>query len=118
MRTADTACVKFEGGTPGSNVDENNQEEPFCINCEHPKAEHDVDLDPQDYYVDSLSKLVSRHLVDGDVAIFIEVCSEKMRYLAGIAHAINSAGDTETIDLHDIYDKAARLGSSITPAYT
>ena len=68
---------------------------------------------------DSLLMLVADHLVDGEVAIFMEVGFEKMRYLTGTAVAVNAIGDTRHIDLNSIYELAKELapeGTTITTA--
>jgi hypothetical protein len=44
----------------------------------------------------------------------MEVGYEKMRYLVGLAFAVNSAGEQVKIDLYDIYEKARPLGKHIT----
>lgn len=64
---------------------------------------------------ESLIHLVASHLVEGDVAIFISIGAEKMRYLGGYATAINSAGDTRSVDLDDIYTLAGQLTTSGQP---
>lgn len=60
--------------------------------------------------------LVASHLVEGSVAIFMEVGAEKLRYVLGYAHAINSAGQSVNVSLNDIYTAAKTLGTSITDA--
>lgn len=60
--------------------------------------------------------LVAEHLADGEVAIFMEAGAEKLRYIVGQAIAINANGETRVVDLTDIYNLAAELGSRITPA--
>ncbi|MET0885373.1 MAG: hypothetical protein ABWX92_02890 [Mycetocola sp.] len=55
----------------------------------------------------SLAQLVASHLLEGEVAVFIEVGFEKMRYLGGHATAVDSTGDLRSIDLDDIYGLAA-----------
>ena len=64
----------------------------------------------------SISELVAKHLVDDDVAIFIEIGAEKLRYLTGVAVAVNNAGGRVDLDLNEIYGLAAKLGSTITRA--
>lgn len=56
-----------------------------------------------------LPGLVATHLKPGEVAIFMEVGYEKLRYLVGYAYAINSEGQTQQVDLTDIYTKAQVL---------
>ena len=51
---------------------------------------------------------LSRHLVKGEVAILMEVGSEKMRYLIGYACAVNAAGQFIEISLTEIYSQAER----------
>lgn len=63
--------------------------------------------------IDFLAEL-STHLAPGHVAIVKEVGYEKMRYLVGLAFAVNSAGEQVKIDLYDIYEKAKPLGKHIT----
>lgn len=67
----------------------------------------------QDVEVDAL---VAEHLVDGEVAVFMEVGAEKMRYLTGRAWAINSKGETRQISIDDIYERAKELGPNVTSA--
>lgn len=69
--------------------------------------EDDVELD--------LAGLVSEHLVEGEVAIFMEVGAEKLRYVSGYAEAINSKGERKSISLNNIYDLAAGLTDSPKP---
>jgi hypothetical protein len=63
-----------------------------------------------------LVSLVSEHLADGWVAVFMEVGHQKLRYLFGNAVAINASGETRQVDLTDIYRLAAQLGPSLTHA--
>lgn len=58
-------------------------------------------------------EIVAGHLVEGAVAIFMEVGAEKMRYISGWAEAINSRFDRKTISLNNIYDVAAGLTTSM-----
>jgi hypothetical protein len=46
---------------------------------------------------------LSRHLVRGEVAIVMEIGSEKMRYLVGYAAAVDARGRRIQIALSDIY---------------
>lgn len=57
----------------------------------------------------SIADLVAAHLVEDQVAIFMEVGSEKMSFLGGSALAINAAGESKGIDLEQIYSLAAKL---------
>ncbi len=72
----------------------------------------DGDVDFEDEEVDIVA-IVAEHLVDGAVAIFMEVGAEKLRYTSGWAQAINSKGECKTISLNDIYDLAAGLTTSM-----
>ena len=49
---------------------------------------------------------VSKHLLEGEVAVFIEISHEKLRYLAGNATAVNWKGEVEQITLNNIYEQA------------
>ena len=53
--------------------------------------------------------IVSEHLADDEVAIFMEAGAEKLRYIVGYAVAINSKGEREEVSLYDIYELAAGL---------
>lgn len=58
--------------------------------------------------------LVSEHLADEEVAIFMQVGNEGMRYVTGFALAINNRGEMRQVDLDDIVPLAKQLGSNIT----
>jgi hypothetical protein len=60
-----------------------------------------------------LLALIAQHLCPGEVAVLKEAGSEKAIYIGGIAHAVNSAGQTVTVDLDEIYQRAAPLGTQI-----
>jgi len=59
---------------------------------------------------------LAAYLKDGEVAVLIEVGSEKLRYLCGYATAVNSTGKTVNLSLEGIYERARKLGSNITRA--
>lgn len=63
-----------------------------------------------------LPEIVSKHLVDGDVAIFMESGAEKLRYVAGYAEAINNKGERKSINLAQIFELAKELGTNVTDA--
>jgi len=63
-----------------------------------------------------LPQVVAPHVEDEQVAIFLEVGYEKLRYLVGYAVAINNKGETREVGLDDIYELAGELGSQITEA--
>lgn len=67
-------------------------------NC-HPETDEDFDI----------GDFVASHLIDGEVAIFMEVEYENLRYLAGNAFAINSKGEDRYLSLEKIYDMAKEL---------
>jgi len=71
--------------------------------------------DYEDNEID-LPLIVSTHLADDEVAVFMEAGAEKLRYIVGYAEAINSRGERASIGLNDIYKLAENLGSSITVA--
>ena len=56
-----------------------------------------------------LMDIVSKHLIDGEVAIFMECGAEKLRYVVGCAVAVNNKGDMRVINMSDIYNKAKEL---------
>lgn len=56
----------------------------------------------------SIEELVMAHLVDFEVAIFLEVGYEKTRYLGATALAIDAYGKRVSLDLEDIYDMALK----------
>jgi hypothetical protein len=60
--------------------------------------EEDEDLD----FVET----VRVHLQDGEVAVFMTVGAEGMRYLTGYAIAVNSVGERVDVDIDDIYEAA------------
>ena len=98
-RAGDVALPDFPTGTSP------------CDRCRHVAADHTATGD-----YDSLHTMVAAHLIEGDVAVFMEVGSEKMRYLAGDTVAVNSAGDSRRVSLSDIYGAAKSLGATVTDA--
>ena len=57
---------------------------------------------------------LATHLSEGCVAILMESGHEKLRYVTGVAIAVNAKGQITQITLEDIYDKAAALGDVLT----
>ena len=53
-------------------------------------------------------KIIQEHLVDGEVAILLEVGNEKFNYLSGEAIAISTT-EINSISLCDIYDIARKM---------
>lgn len=84
--------VRAESGLPTSYYDEEKGE--------------DIDGYP-------LNEL-AEHLAPGHVAVFMEVGHEKARFMNGYACAINSAGETADLELHEIVERARHLGKHIT----
>lgn len=64
----------------------------------------------------SLLDIIQRHLVVGDVAVLEECGHEKALYVNGFAVAVNSIGETVSVSLDDVYEKAETLGSTVTAA--
>lgn len=52
---------------------------------------------------------LSKHLVQGEVAIVVVSGHEKMRYITGWATAVNSKGTFRSVSIDDIYSKARAL---------
>lgn len=67
-----------------------------------------------------LLQLISTHLVEGSVAVFEEAGAEKFRYISAYALAVNHLGDVVSININEIYDRAAAAfgipKEQITPA--
>jgi len=62
-----------------------------------------------DYVEADFTRALSRHLVEGEVAVLMEVGQEKMRYLIGFACAVNWRGKLISVSLNEIYAKARKL---------
>ncbi|HBC87083.1 MAG TPA: hypothetical protein DCZ94_09030 [Lentisphaeria bacterium] len=62
--------------------------------------------------------IVAPRLEDGEVAVFMSIGYEKLRYLAGDAFAINNRMECVSICLSDIYSdpRVKKLGRNITKA--
>ena len=60
-----------------------------------------------DTEIDLVAEL-AQHLPKGQVAVLMEIGAEKLRYLSGIAIAVNHKGRAAVVSLDDIYRKAAR----------
>lgn len=58
--------------------------------------------------------LLAEHLMPDYVAVVMEIGSEGLRYLIGEAYAINSEGQSISLTLDEIYQRAAALGSICT----
>jgi hypothetical protein len=80
---------------------------------------------PQGYYdeqqdacvdVDLVDE-IAQHLADGEVAVLVECgAEEKLRYLTGVAIAVNNKSETRRVSLDDIYPLAHELGPNVTEA--
>jgi len=66
-----------------------------------------VDDADDDQEIDLLAEL-SKHLAKGEVAVLMEIGAEKIRYLSGIAQAVDWRGRTARVSLTDIYEVAAK----------
>lgn len=63
----------------------------------------------QEYIEFDFHKALAKHLQVGEVAITMEVGYEKIRYLIGVAVAVNHRGKVVYINLDEIYDKAKKV---------
>ncbi|WP_457180719.1 hypothetical protein [Mycobacteroides abscessus] len=54
-----------------------------------------------------LPQLITDHLEEGQVAVFMHTGSEKIRYMSGYSVAVYSDGRQVQIDLDDVYERAA-----------
>lgn len=72
----------------------------------------------QPTFYDSVIDLIAAHLVPSDVAVYMGVGREKMRYLDGVAVAVDHRGQTVRVSLDDIYDMARTglAGDTVTIA--
>jgi hypothetical protein len=59
------------------------------------------DCEPFDF-----AEELSGFLLDGEIAVLIEAGAEKLRYITGVAVAIDSGGKRTELVLSDIYDQA------------
>jgi len=69
--------------------------------------DEDAGMDNEGRDIDVVSD-VSKHLQDGEVAVFMGSGAEKLRYLDGWAVAIDNKGETVSISLYDIYEMAEK----------
>jgi hypothetical protein len=65
---------------------------------------YDVEADTE---IDLVAEL-AEHLPKGQIAVLMEIGAEKMRYLTGVAIAVNHRGRVVELTLRDIYRKASR----------
>lgn len=71
-----------------------------------PSFDQELEDETGDGRIDLASELAT-HLKDGEVAVLEEVGAEKLRYLTGVAVAINHTGKIVVVSIDDIYLKAA-----------
>ena len=76
-----------------------------------PSLSVDPDTKDTDISVDVFFNKVSQHLQKDQIAIFMEVGQEKMRYLTGCAIAINAKGEILSCSIYDIYKQIAEKWS-------
>lgn len=62
--------------------------------------------DGEDEEFDIFAEL-SEHLAEGEVAVLEEVGREKLRVLVGYAVAVNHLGQTVSVNIDEVYDRAA-----------
>jgi hypothetical protein len=73
-------------------------------------------LNDNDEYVEiDWTEIFKRHLKDNWVAILLEIGSEKLRFLTGIATGFNNKGEVKQISLNDLAHFET-LGDNITQA--
>lgn len=60
----------------------------------------------EDYEEFDLFAEIAEFLAEGEIAVFMEVGAEKLRYCNGYAVAVHSSGEYETLNLDRIYDFA------------
>ena len=65
---------------------------------------YDVESDTE---IDLVAEL-AQHLPNGQIAVLMEIGAEKLRYLTGVAIAVNHKGRVVELTLSDIYRKASR----------
>lgn len=75
------------------------------------------DEETEDYEEFDIFAEIAEFLIDGEIAVFMEVGAEKLRYCNGYAIAVHSNGEYETLNLGRIYDLAEqRWGKRPNPA--
>ena len=65
---------------------------------------YDVEGDTE---IDLVAEL-AQHLPKGQIAVLMEIGAEKLRYLTGVAIAVNHKGRVVELTLGDIYRKSSR----------
>lgn len=64
------------------------------------------DEEQEDYIEYDFMDGIAEFLAEGEVAIFMEVGAEKLRYLVGYAYAVAWTGETMGVSIDDIYAQA------------
>lgn len=107
-------AVELDGRTIGENT---QGQVGIVTGDKHPDGSQSVTLLGEegwpgiegDGLVIGIEGVVHQHLVEDQVAVFIEIGMEKLAYLGGTGLAINAHGETRTIHLDDIMDLAQEL---------
>jgi len=107
----DDAFMEEIGKVPG--LDICNEAKGFCLLGDDPDGAgwpaYLYDDETGDDYEVDITEIVSRHLANGEVAIFMESGAEKLRYITGCAIAVNNKGEYRIVELGDIYTLAQDL---------
>ena len=82
--------------------------------CEGGLPSFREDDDGKKYEFDDFLNELSGLLEESEVAIMMEIGAEKLRYVTGVAIAINSKGERREVQLYDIYGHAKKLGANVT----
>ena len=84
----------------------------FAMICDGGMPDTNTDGETIDFCAD-----LAAHLEEEQTIILMEVGSEAYRYLVGAATALHSNGETITVSLQEIYDRAREaFGNSFTQA--
>lgn len=85
----------------------------FCGYCAVPSYDPETDEDI------NFLEILATHLQDEEVAIVFEVGSEKLRYLVGLAWAVDHTGEILEVNLNEIYREASEnfIGNNIRKAW-
>jgi hypothetical protein len=81
--------------------------EHFAIHCADNESSSWPSYDLENGTEIDLVAELAQHLPKGQVAVLMEVGAEKLRYLTGIAIAVNHKGRAAVVSLDDVYRKAA-----------
>lgn len=95
---------EFLRGLPGG-VDVREKEDRIALIPEDywpTTIDGETDEDTVDF---NIATYVGQHLVEGEVAVFMTIGYEGLRYLVGFAEAVNWEGEFIIVSLNDIYDE-------------